>query len=62
MRERAARGRERAPGSFFATFNRELSGRATADLWLTLYSNSPTLKCVATSSLLGCPDVEPQMQ
>jgi len=44
--------------TFFATFSRGLSGRATADLWLTLYGNSPTLPCVATSSLVGCPDVE----
>ncbi|MGH8532715.1 MAG: hypothetical protein ACREV1_08330, partial [Gammaproteobacteria bacterium] len=41
-----------------AYFSPELSDRATASVWLNLQSNSPTLPCTHTSSVLGCPDIE----
>jgi hypothetical protein len=44
--------------SLSAYFSPELSDRATASVWLTLQSNTPTLPCAHTASWLGCPDIE----
>lgn len=45
-------------GTLSSYFSPELSDRATASVWLTLQSNSPTLPCAQTSAVLGCPDIE----